>query len=153
MQIYLKPLRKRVVSGKEIIKQEDINYIFSNIEAIFLLHSQALGNFSDLIENHWPFTGHIGEVSPSLFISLPSSLHCPSSIPYYFSFYLPSSGPFPVFSIVLPYLWPFQIPSSLLYFLFFLLPIFLCGLFVLQKKRETNIKGGEIDSTGNEKGI
>ena len=60
---YLIPLRHRFFSGKEILKLEDITYIFSNIETIQEIHQSITAQLSAIQENNWPFLSGIGLVT------------------------------------------------------------------------------------------
>lgn len=58
---YLRPLRQRIAIGKEILKGEDLNYIFGNLPAIKDLHQTSLEKLK-LLTNNWPFVSGVGKV-------------------------------------------------------------------------------------------
>lgn len=56
------PLRQKLLAGKEIIKLEEISYIFSCVETILEAHRKLLNKLEEIHCNDWPHCRGFGEV-------------------------------------------------------------------------------------------
>ena len=59
---FLTPARQRLVSGKEVIRIEEVSYIFSNVELILEVHQQILDKLEKIYQNDWPSVRGVGRV-------------------------------------------------------------------------------------------
>lgn len=54
------PLRQKVGAGKDILKLEELSYIFSNIESILEVHLKLLKKLENIYYKDWPLCGGVG---------------------------------------------------------------------------------------------
>jgi len=68
---FLVPIRARSASGKEVIRLEELTFLFCNVESITEEHSRNLRRLESLFDL-WPFVSNVGKVFLELAPSLKS---------------------------------------------------------------------------------